>query len=384
MDIMIITDDIKKQILEEIKNNPGKFSECSKEDIDRLNYNIITRELCIDILELLIYDCAMNRDIIRSHTIYDNSLFELSEKAYSLTPRNSEYVDGSGIYASAIPDLNSISDDVLVSYLSNMFKTKQLYREILKQQAFTSRAERILKSIESVANQPIQLSETENGILQKIYVNIKNELSNNQNLDINVLDSLIRSFSVIAVDIWNECLDTGKYMLVHNYSRGYVENFIPSKYLSTSLISDKYMALFQENNGNNYGLIVRPKKIICADSHDVFVHNRAENIDIDAFLTGEVPPLLFPWEIEQEAIEKALQMNGELLNYDNGYILPEIVLEDYSVVGIYYRTNGEGELSTNYDAALELSKKYNVELKELDMNEAREKLGLETIQQKNI
>ena len=172
-------------------------------------------------------------------------------------------------------------------------------------------------------------------------------------------------------------------MLVHNYSRGYIKDFVPSKYLSASLVSDRYMALFQENYGNNYGLIIRPKKIVSADSHDVFVHNRVENIDIDAFLSGEVPPLLFPWEIEQEAIEKTLQINGELLNYDNGYVLPEIVLEDYSVIGTYYRTNGEGELSPNYEAAFELAKKYNVELRELDMNKAREKLGLEARQPKS-
>ena len=113
------------------------------------------------------------------------------------------------------------------------------------------------------------------------------------------------------------------------------------------------------------------------------MHNRVENIDIDAFLSGEVPPLLFPWEIEQEAVEKMLRINEELLNYDNGYELPEIVLEDYSVIGTYYRTNGEGELSPNYEAAFELAKKYNVELRELNMSKAREKLGIEARQPKS-
>ena len=380
---MTITDDIKKQILEEIKRSPGKFTNCSEADIDKLNQNTVTRNLCIDVLELLIYDCAKNRDVVRKHTIYDKALFELAENAYTLMPQNPEYVDGCGIYVAAIPNFNSISDNDLASYLPNIFKTKELYREILKQQSFTSRAERILKSIESIEGQPIQLSETENNVLQQIYLNIKKELSNNQQLDLHTLDSLIKSFSAIAVDIWNKYLDTGRCMLVHNYSRGYIKDFVPSKYLSASLVSDRYMALFQENYGNNYGLIIRPKKIVSADSHDVFVHNRVENIDIDAFLSGEVPPLLFPWEIEQEAVEKTLRINGELLNYDNGYELPEIVLEDYSVIGTYYRTNGEGELSPNYEAAFELAKKYNVELRELDMNKAREKLGLEARQPKS-
>lgn len=380
---VIVTDDIKKQILEEIRISPGKFTNLSEEDIDKLNQNIVTRKVCISLLELLIYDCVKSRDVVREYTIYDKTLFELAEKEYALIPQNPEYVDGCGIYVTAIPDFNNISDDVLVLYLQQMFKTRKLYKEILKQQSFTSRAERILDSIESIEGQPIQLSEMEKDVLQKIYLNIKKELSNNQGVDLDMLDSLIKSFSVIAVNIWNKYLDTGNCILVHNFSRGYIKDFVPSRYLSASLISDRYMALFQEIYGNNYGLIVKPKKIVCAESYDVFAHNRTENIDNDAFLKGIVPPLLFPWEIESEVVEKTLQMNGELLNYNNGYVLPEILLEDYTVVGIYYRTNGEGKLSANYEVALELAKKYNVELKELDMNKAREKLGLENIQSKS-
>ena len=193
---------------------------------------------------------------------------------------------------------------------------------MLIHQSFTNRAERILESIESIQNQQIQLSDTEKTNLEKIYLDIKRQLNSGQEIDLRNLNSVISSYNDIAVNVWNKYLDNGRCFLVHNYSRGHVDNFIPSKYLSTSLISDKFLALFQENYNNNYGFIVRPKKIITADSKDTFTHNRSESVGTDMFLSGEVPPVLFPWEIEKEAIKNALNMNGEILNYDNGYVLP--------------------------------------------------------------
>lgn len=377
---LIINDETKNKILELIHKYPGAFRNYDENHIRMLNRNVISKEMVITALENLMYNCQCMRTTIKSHTIYD-STFALADNVYLSIPKSSDYDEDSGIFYEDIPEFKIMNNDALLSTLSEAFKVQDIFTNVLKTQSYTSRAESILQSIESIQNQTIELTEFEKDNLNNLYVDIKKELKN-KNINLQNINKSISSFNDTATNIWNRYLDNERCFLVHNYSRGHIENFIPSKYLSTSLISDKFMALFQENYNNNYGFIVKPKKMISAYYKDTFTHNRSENVGIDMFSTGKVPPILFPWEIEDMAIKNAFNKNKELLNYDQGYVLPEIVLEDYELVGVYYRTNGEGKLSPSYEAALELAKSKGLELKEVDISSARMELGLEPMTNK--
>ncbi len=373
---LIINDTIKNIILELINKFPGSFRKYDKSSIEKLKTNIASRDICVTALESIMYDSQQMRCTIKTHSIYDKSSFDQAESIYLSIPKAPDYIEDSGIFYEDIPQFKDISNEELLSFLSNASKAQKIYERVLSKQSFTSRAERILQSIKSLQTQTIKITELEKKQLDSIYTKIGQILGNGQNINLQDIDYNISLFNSVAISIWNRYLDEGRCFLVHNYSRGYVENYIPSKYLSTSLLSDKFMALFQENRNNNYGIIVKPKKIVSADSKDTFTHNRSDNTGADLYLSGIVPPLLFPWEIEREAIEKAKDINGEILNYDNGYVLPEIVLEDYVPIGVFYRTNGEGELSLSYESARELAQSMGLEITEIDMSLARMKAGL--------
>lgn len=368
-----VTDEIKNDIISFTNKYPKVFD---KNDVEMLVNNFISKELCIKIIENVMYDCQCMRSTIKSHTIY-SPIFELAETIYLSIPKSPDYEEDSGIFYENIPEFKNMSNEKLLFVLSEVFKMKNMFQSVLKQQNITNRAERILQSIESLSKQSLQLSEFEENSLNNIYSSIKKKLGNLNDFNLQIINNNIILFNNIAENIWKRCLDEGRYYLVHNFSRGNVDNFVPSKYLSTSLISNRFMALFQENNNNNYGFVVKPEKIVSAYWKDTFTDNRSKNIGMDMYLSGKVPPILFPWEIEEEAIKNSLNKNGEILNYDNGYILPEIVLESYEQLAVYYRTNGEGTLSPSYDAAYKLAKTNGLELKELDLSLARMQLGLE-------
>ena len=71
------------------------------------------------------------------------------------------------------------------------------------------------------------------------------------------------------------------------------------------------------------------------------------------------------------------------MNYDKANIYSEIVVDEYEVVGMYYISNGEKELSPNYDRAKRMADASGLKLKELDISKCRQDNGLELMTQES-
>lgn len=233
-------------------------------------------------------------------------------------------------------------------------------------------------SIDATGGLGVQLDENASNNL----LNIKRELEKalqSEKTDIGVIQECVNKYNEYALQIWNEYLtnvEEGKEndfkYLIHNCSKGEIKEDFRTKALSSSLITNKTMGVF--GSKSKYGLILKPKHIISADYQDSYTYNKREE---GQELFNIKPPIRLPQEIEEICIKQTIEANGEMLNYDTANIYSEIVVDDYEVVGIYYISNGEKELSPNYDRAKRMAEARGLDLKELDISRCRQDNGLE-------
>ena len=125
----------------------------------------------------------------------------------------------------------------------------------------------------------------------------------------------------------------------------------------------------------NYGLIIKPKHIVSASYKDSYTLNTRE--DEEDLFNIRRPPLMLPQEIEEICMQQTIEANGELLNYEKAPIYPEIVVDEYEIEGMYYISNGEHELTRNYDRAKKMADERGLQLIERDISKYRAEHGLD-------
>ncbi len=84
-----------------------------------------------------------------------------------------------------------------------------------------------------------------------------------------------------------------------------------------------------------------------------------------------------PQQIEAFCMQLTIEDNGEILNYDNRLVFPEIVSDDFEIEGLFYVSNGEHELSPNYKYVKQMAEERGLPIKEIDISKIRAEHGLE-------
>lgn len=373
MDRIKIDKQNKKRIQKHIINATNLYG--YEKDIELLEKNdelteVLAERIFIDLMK----EAQRTRDILKPK---ENDEFkqEIEEKfaQFDKIPKPERYEEF-GYYDNAYRDkeLNEI-----YSYMQVAFKLIELdnkYYECINLRRIANTA---VNSINKIDRYKINLQPEEKEELQKIQEELKNLLNTNKT-DMNKFQSTIEKFNKYAINIWNMYLTDVKdepkeeyRWIVHNLTKGELGGDFRTKYMSTSLITNNIMGLF---GFSNYGLIIKPKNIISANSKDTYTNNYRQDEDT---LFNIKPPIKLPQEIEEECIQETIEKNGEMLNYEKESIYPEIVVDEYEIEGVYYISYGEKELSRNYESAKKIADEKGVALIERDISIYREKLGLE-------
>lgn len=370
-------DEKNKKRIEKYLHGPWTFTDGYESDIELLEKNNqLTEKFAQKIFEDIIRSCHTTRELLEPKGELKEELLQVYDKFDSIPkPKNGHYYDG--VYS------NMDFDDVYKN-METCFELLEVEKKHDRIMEARRIAESVIGSVDATKNLEIQLNENVNNDFSKI----KNELEialQSEKTDIRRIQEYIDKYNEHALEIWKEYLtkvEDGKEndfrYLIHNCSKGEIEDDIRTRALSSSLITNKTMGVF--GGKSRYGLILKPKHIISADYQDSYTFNEREE---GQELFNIKPPIRLPQEIEKICIEQTIEANGEMLNYDKANIYSEIVVDEYEVVGMYYISNGEKELSPNYDRAKRMADASGLKLKELDISKCRQDNGLELMTQES-
>lgn len=376
--MIIINEQDRIRIYEHIQKSIGYYAHEYDNEIKTFTSGgILDKEFATKILENLVYSCALTKSKLREKKEFEQELLSADEVFYGI-PKSKEYNNYSDIRYTDTDTYTDMDMEEIYSNIRACLNVEEVYKKVLYTQNLRIRANTIINSISSIGNQKLNISEETKESLSKICGEME-ELISKENTDVTAIQEEISEYNKYATKIWNCYLSKGKgepRWLVHNLSKGDFKGNFDKNYISTSLVTNKTMGLYAQNRGNCFGFIIKPKNIISATGYDTFTNNSPVNEYMGAFTNEDMPPIKLPWEIEEECIKRTIEQNGEMLNYDKGTVYSEIVLDDFEIEAMYYRSNGEGELAPNYEIAKKMAEERGLELRELDITSARENLGL--------
>ena len=381
MEKIIVDEDTKEKIYEHIQGSIGYYGEYADEIKTFNTDGILNREFATRILENLVYSCKQSKLQLQPNEEFKNDILN-STKLFDSVPKSSNYDEYEYTRDTNVAEYENMEIGEIYSNIKKCIEVERVYNKVHFIQNLRERAYSTIKSIRSISEHEIYVSLEEREILKQLCEKLKRDTSQ-EKTEVNDIQMSIQEYNRIASQIWKNYLtnDTEEpRWLVHNLSKGAFDGNFNKKYMSTSLVTKKTMGLYSENIGNNFGFIIKPKNIISASEHDTFTNNSPIiNQYMQTFSGGNIPPIKLPWEIEDECIKRTIDYNGEMLNYDNRNVYSEIVVDEFEIEAIYYRSNGEGELAPNYEAAKKMAEERKIELKELDISKYREAQGLEAM-----
>lgn len=164
--------------------------------------------------------------------------------------------------------------------------------------------------------------------------------------------------------------------VIHNLTKGELEGDFRNKYMSTSLMTNNAMGRY---GNSDYGLIIKPKHIVCASYRDTYTLNTRDD---EENLFNIRPPLMLQQEIEDICIQQTIEENGEMLNYETTPIYSELVVDEFEIEGVYYISYGEHELAKDYERAKKVADERGLPLIERDISKYRAEHGLEPMTDK--
>lgn len=382
MERIVIDEDKKKMIYEHIQSSIGYYTEY-KDEIKAFNTDgILDKELATRLLENLMYLCKVTKFNLKPDEEFQDEKRETDEIFKSIPRSKDFHEDDDLVYVrdTNVDEYKDMSIEELYDNVKKCLQIEKTYKKIYYVQNLRERADATIKSITSIDEHETDVSIEDREKLGQLCEELRG-LTSQKKTDVNAIQNSIQSYNDVASKIWNTYLSNDAEQprwLVHNLSRGVFEGNFDKKYMSASLVTSKTMGLFRETIGNNFGFIIKPKNIISASEHDTFTNNSPViNEYMEVFPGGNTPPIKLPWEIQEECIKQTIDNSGEMLNYDNRTVYSEIVVDEFEIEAMYYRSNGEGELAPNYEAARKMAEERGIELKELDISKAREEQGLE-------
>lgn len=375
MDKITVDEKNKKRIKKYIQNEIGLYG--YEEDIEILEKNNeLTEEFAKKIFTDIMKDAQRIRTILEPK---ENDEFkDLIEEVYSKydsIPKPEE-LEKYGFYDGAyrFMDLEEVYSNMQIA-----FEVKEIDSLYYGCRDLRDIAGTVINSIDGIEKYKIQLQPEAKEQLQQIQEDLK-QLLGEDKTNIEAIQGRVNSFNEYATQIWNDYLtnvndekSTEYRWVVHNLTKGVLEGEFRDKYMSTSLITNNIMGVY---GNSRYGLIIKPKHIVSASYEDTYTLNTRQD---DEQLFNVKPSLMLPQEIEDICIQQTIEANGEMLNYSQASIYPEIVIDEYEIEGVYYISNGEKELAANYDRAKKVAEERGIPLIERDISKYREEHGLEPI-----
>lgn len=189
------------------------------------------------------------------------------------------------------------------------------------------------------------------------------------NMLLHIQDMILKEWEDFYSDI-DSMTDENFCFLGHSTGSNYFKGDFYSKYVSTSLfnqnLTDTYRAAF--------GFIFAPKKIVGANSSDMYVHNYVDDSDMLLMYTS-VKKIAHPKRVIEETLK---QREKNIKDNETRIVYNEVVLEGFEPIGIFCFTNGSKGYNFNYNSAHKLQKSFP-HLKVYDFDIMKNKTGDELI-----
>ncbi|MDE5539045.1 MAG: hypothetical protein K2J20_00990, partial [Bacilli bacterium] len=371
-----------KDILNYLKTDLRLYKYGKDKIKDQLETGRFTKDMLEHLLGLLVDKCKSCIDIyeMSPYNVEINNLIMLAKSELDKIPKWNGFKSYEQYHEGDYRDLDI---DSIYTHIRACLRIDKILSEVVLINNLQTTAKKTVDSIDSINGQ-VELSAEMLKELADLKANIENTLLMPK-MDKEALKRYIDLYNEYAQIIWTKYLDSNEdNNLVHNCSKGgfNLKDFDYSYSMSTSLITNKSAGLFKSAENNYYGFIIKPKRILAAEDRDVFAVNNSKGLDGRKFYNGDyASAIMLPWEIERKLVEKTVKANGQMLSYENendknmyaNSFYSEVVLEEYEIIGVFFMSYGEGEMSLNYDEAYNMASINNLPLKEIDICSLRAK-----------
>ena len=368
----------KKRIQKFLKQEVGFYG--YEQDIELLEQSgQLTEELARKIFTEIMNDAHRTRNMLEPEE--DSEFREEIEEAFARYDKipKPEHLEEYGFYDGVY---NNMEFNDIYSNMQIAFELRELDNKYYGCRDLRNIAETVINSIDGIEKYQIELSSEAKEELQIIKGELRTLLGA-EKTDIQGIQERIELYNGHATNIWNDYLtDIGDVensqfrWVVHNLTKGELEGNFRNKYMSTSLITNNAMGRY----GNaDYGLIIKPKHIVCASYRDTYTLNTRDD---EENLFNIRPPLMLPQEVEDICMQQTIEENGEMLNYETTSIYSELVVDEFEIEGVYYISYGEKELAKDYERAKKVADERGLPLIERDISKYRAEHGLEPMTDK--
>lgn len=378
MSIITLDEKNKKRIQKFIKQELGFYG--YEQDIEVLEKNgELTEELARKVFTEIMNDAHRTRTMLEPEE--DSEFRKEIEEAFARYDKipKPEHLEEYGFYDGTY---NNMEFGDIYSNMQIAFELRELDNKYYGCRDLRNIAETVINSIDGIEKYQIELQPEAKEELQRIQEELRTLLSAGKT-DIQGIQERIELYNGHAINIWNDYLtdindaQNSQYRwVIHNLTKGELEGDFRNKYMSTSLMTNNAMGRY---GNSDYGLIIKPKHIVCASYRDTYTLNTRDD---EENLFNIRPPLMLPQEIEDICIQQTIEENGEMLNYETTPIYSELVVDEFEIEGVYYISYGEHELAKDYERAKKVADERGLPLIERDISKYRAEHGLEPMTDK--
>lgn len=378
MEKITLDEQNKRRIQKFIRQEIGFYG--YEKDIELLEQTgELTEELARRVFTEIMNDAHRTRTMLEPEE--DSEFKEEIEEAFARYDKipKPEHLEEYGFYDGVY---NNMELDDIYSNMQIAFELRELDNKYYGCRDLRNIAETVINSIDGIGKYQIELQPEAKEELQRIQEELRTLLSA-EKTDIQGIQERIELYNGHATNIWNDYLTdindepNSQYRwVIHNLTKGEVEGDFRNKYMSTSLMTNNVMGRY---GNSDYGLIIKPKHIVCASYRDTYTLNTRDD---EENLFNIRPPLMLPQEIEDICIQQTIEENGEMLNYETTPIYSELVVDEFEIEGVYYISYGEHELAKDYERAKKVADERELPLIERDISKYRAEHGLEPMTDK--
>ena len=269
MSVITLDEKNKKRIQKFIKQEIGFYG--YEQDIEILEQSgQLTEKLARKVFKEVMSDAHRTRTMLEPEE--DSEFKKEIEEAfarYDKIPKPKQ-LDKYGFYDGAY---NNMELDDIYSNMQIAFELKELDNKYYGVRDLRNIANTVINSIDVIEKYQIELQLEVKEELQRIQEELRNLLSERRT-DIQGIQERIELYNGHATNIWNvyltsiDDIEKSQYRwVVHNLTKGVLEGDFRNKYMSTSLITNNIMGRY---GNSNYGLIIKPKHIVCASYRDTY------------------------------------------------------------------------------------------------------------------
>ena len=347
MEKIILDEQNRNRIQKVIKQELGFYG--YEQDIEILERTgELTEELARKVFTEIMNDAHRTRTMLEPEE--DSEFREEIEEAFARYDKipKPEHLEEYGFYDGVY---NEMELEDIYSNMQIAFELRGLDNKYYGCRDLRNIAQTVINSIDGIKKYQIELQPEAKEELQRIQEELRTLLSA-EKTDIQGIQERIELYNGHATNIWNDYLtdiddaQNSQYRwVIHNLTKGELEGNFRNKYMSTSLMTNNAMGRY---GNSDYGLIIKPKHIVCASYRDTYTLNTRDD---EENLCNIRPPLMLPQEIEDICIQQTIEEDGEMLNYETTPIYSQLVVDEFEIEGVYYISYGEHELAKDYERA---------------------------------